>query len=255
MALLTDGNPNDTEALRVYESSMLDVAHVEGIDLDSKLSLATEELSQEVLNFLLDHALSDPQGNERRRVGVSDVVVTRQVKRWHALHTLVLVYRDAYNNQINDRYRKKWEEYRDLAGAAKEQATTFGIGLVPAPIPRAAIPAFGTVPGTMETTTYFVRASWVSASGQEGSPSVLITYQTADASRMTVASVDPPLVATGWNVYVGLSPTALWQQNGTLLAIGQTFTLPAGALLAGRIPGDGQAPESYVAGSSTLRRG
>jgi hypothetical protein len=55
MALLTDGNPNDTEGLRVYETAILDVAHVETIDLDAKLGLATEEVSQEVLNILLGH--------------------------------------------------------------------------------------------------------------------------------------------------------------------------------------------------------
>lgn len=255
MALLTDGNPNDTEALRVYESAILDVAHVEGIDLDLKLGLATEEVSQETLNFLLDHTLSDPQGVARRSVGVSDVVVTPQVRRWHALRTLEVVYRDAYNNQINDRYGKKWAEYRDLAGAAKEQATTFGIGLVAAPVSRAVMPTLGSVPGASDATTYYVRTSWVSASGQEGSPSVLTTHQTADASSLTVASADPPTVAVGWNVYVGLGPTTLRQQNGALQATGQVFALPAGALAAGKIPGDGQAPETYVAGSSTLRRG
>ena len=96
MALLTDGNPNDTEALRVYESSILDVAHVEGIDLDAKLSLATEEVSQEVLNFLLDHAAADPVGSGRRAEGVADVVVTAQVKRWHALHTLAVLATGAW---------------------------------------------------------------------------------------------------------------------------------------------------------------
>ena len=45
MALLTDGNPNDTEGLRVFESAILDVAQVEAIDLDAKLCLATEEIS------------------------------------------------------------------------------------------------------------------------------------------------------------------------------------------------------------------
>ncbi len=255
MALLTDGNPNDTEALRVYESAILDLAHVEGIDLDLKLGLATEEVTQEVLNFLIDRTLSDPQGTARRSIGVADVVVTPQVKRWHALHTLAVVYRDAFNNQINDRYRKKWEEYRDLALGAKEQATIFGIGLVAAPIRKASTPAFGTVPGTAEATTYYARMNWVSVTGQEGSPSTLTTYQTVDASSLTVASVDPPAVAAGWNVYLGLTPTTLRQQNGTLLGTGQVFTLPAGALAAGKVPGDGQAPETYVAGSSTLRRG
>ena len=73
MALLTDGNPNDTEALRVYETAILDLAHVETIDLDAKLGLATEEISQEVLDILLGHTpLSyapayDYQGSVRRR--------------------------------------------------------------------------------------------------------------------------------------------------------------------------------------------
>ena len=99
MALLTDGSPNDTEALRVFETAILNVAHVETIDLDAKLGLATEEISQDVLDVLLDHTRAhDPRGKERRRIGVADVVVTPQMKRWQALHTLAVVYRDAYNN-------------------------------------------------------------------------------------------------------------------------------------------------------------
>ena len=39
--LLTDGNPNKTEDLRVYESAILSVANGEAIDLDVKLGLAT----------------------------------------------------------------------------------------------------------------------------------------------------------------------------------------------------------------------
>ncbi len=50
----------------------------------------------------------------RRAIGVSDVVVTRQMKRWHALHTLEIVYRDAFNNQLNDRYQAKFVEYQEL---------------------------------------------------------------------------------------------------------------------------------------------
>ncbi len=54
--LLTDGNPNATEDLRVYESAILEVANTETIDLGVKLDLATEEISEDVLDFLLDHA-------------------------------------------------------------------------------------------------------------------------------------------------------------------------------------------------------
>ena len=96
MALLTDGDPNDTVALQVYETSILSVAATEAIDLGAKLGLATEEISESVLDILLDHTRSvDPQSNLRRMIGVSDVVVSPQMKRWHALHTLAIVYRDA----------------------------------------------------------------------------------------------------------------------------------------------------------------
>jgi len=92
MALLTDGNPNDTPALQVYEVGILGVANVEGIDLNVKLGLATVELSAIILDVLLDHAWTpDPQTNIRRRTGVSDVVVSPQMTRWHALHTLAIV--------------------------------------------------------------------------------------------------------------------------------------------------------------------
>ena len=80
--MLTDGNPNDTVALTVYETGILDVAATEMINLDSKLTLATEEISEVVLQFLLDHTRTvDPAANlTRRTLGVSDVVVTAQTE-------------------------------------------------------------------------------------------------------------------------------------------------------------------------------
>src|SRR3954471_18682882 len=153
MALLTDGNPNDTEALRVYEAAILDVSKVEMIDLDAKLCLATIEISQDVLDVLLGHAVAYPLrssvGGDRRNIGVSDVVVSPQMRRWHALHSLAVVYRDAYNNQLNDRYKNKWEEYREQARGARERTLEFGIGLVAAPVPRAGTPVLGATAGTL----------------------------------------------------------------------------------------------------------
>jgi len=261
MALLTDGNPNDTEALRVYETSILDVANVETIDLEAKLCLATEEISQDVLDVLLDHTQTQysltqfPLGGDRRRIGVSDVVVSPQMKRWQALHTLALVYRDAYNNQLNDRYGNKWEEYRDLARGGKERTLEFGIGLVATPVPRAAMPSLGTAVGTLAATTYYVQVSWVSAAGQEGSASVVTTFQTTANSLLTVAPQNPPAVAAGWNVYLGPTVSTLTLQNSAPLAIGATFTLPGSGLVAGMSPGEGQTADTYVTGGRILRRG
>jgi hypothetical protein len=256
MALLTDGNPNDPEALRVYETSILDVANVEMIDLDAKLGLATEEVSEDVIDILLDHTRSsDPQSSIRRTVGVSDVVASPQLKRWHALHTLETVYRDAFNNQLNDRYRAKWNEYHELARNARLHTIRFGIGLALNPIPKAKAPTFATVPGTGLATTYYVQVSWVSAAGQEGSPNDLTTFMTAAGSFPVVQAVSPPATGTGWNVYIGTSLTTATLQNSAPIPIGLPFTLPGTGIVTGRPPGNGQAADIYVIGGPSLRRG
>ena len=260
MALLTDGNPNDTEALRVYEAAILDVAKVETIDLDAKLCLATVEISQDVLDVLLGHtraqySLTSSMGADRRKIGVADVVVSPQMKRWHALHAQAVVNRDAYNNQMNDRYKNKWEEYRELARGAKERTLEFGIGLVAAPVPRAGTPTLGAAAGTLAGTIYYAQVSWVAAAGQEGSVSPATTFQTADNTVLTVASVNAPPIAAGWNVYLGPTASTLTLQNSAPLAIGATFTLPGSGLVNGASPGDGQTAEMFVTGGRILRRG
>src|SRR5580692_6858212 len=167
--LLTDGNPNDTEGLRVYESAILAVANTESIDLEAKLTLATEEISEDILGVLLDHTRSsDPQSTIRRTIGVSDVVVTPQMKRWHAVHALEIVYRDAFNNQLNDRYQVKFREYHELSKNAREHTYRFGIGQALNPIPIASTPLLSALPGSLPAATYYVEMTWVSASGQEG---------------------------------------------------------------------------------------
>jgi hypothetical protein len=251
MALLTDGNPNDTEALRVYETAILDVASVERIDLDAKLGLATEEISHEVLGVLVDHDGSQ----SRRSVGVSDVVVTPQMRRWHALHTLTLVYRDAFNNQLNDRYKAKWNEYQTLSRNAKEDAMRFGIGLAANPIPKGGAPVFGFVAGLNPATIYYGQVSWVAVNGQEGAPGDLTAFETPEGSVLTVASGAAPEVAAGFNVYLGIAADTVSLQNTTPMGRGEIFTLPSPILAAGSAPGSGQEADVYIVSGRTLRRG
>ena len=252
---LTDGSPNATEDLRVYESAILDVAHLEMIDLESKLELATEEIAEEVLDFLLDHAGADPQSSARRGKGVSDVVVTRQMKRWHAVHTLEILYRDAFNNQLNDRYQPKFREYRELSRHAREHTFHFGVGLALTVIPQAPPPVMSAVAGLILQTVYYARVSWVGASGQEGLPSEVTTYDAPAGSLPVVQMPDPPPVATGFNIYLGLTPDGLALQNLTPVAVGQSFTLAETGLVAGRAPGDGQSADVYISGFWMMRRG
>ena len=55
--LLTDGNPNDTMICGVRDGDSRR-GDTETIDLDAKLRLATEEISEDVLDILLDHTRS-----------------------------------------------------------------------------------------------------------------------------------------------------------------------------------------------------
>lgn len=254
--LLTDGSPNTAEDLRAYESAILSVANTESIDLGVKLDLATEEVTQDVLDFLLNRSAGiDPLGAGRRNAGVGDVAITRQMKRWHALHTLEVVYRDAFHNQLNDRYKAKFFEYKKQCAQAKVQTFQFGVGLVTRPVPRASAPEFSFAVGPFEAMTYFARVAWVSASGQEGSASEITSYDAPAGSVPVVTAVDAPVNATGFNVYLGVTPEALAKQNASPVAVGAAFTLGSGGLVAGAGPGDGQVPDLYLSGARSLRRG
>jgi hypothetical protein len=67
--------------------------------------------------------------------------------------------------------------------------------------------------------------------------------------------INPPAVATGFNVYLGLTPDGLTLQDAAPVPVGQTFTLPEAGLAAGRAPGNGQAADIYISGAWMLRRG
>jgi len=255
--LLTDGSPNTPEDLLVYESGILGVSSTEMINLDTKLRLATEEISEVVLNILLDQTtVASGLQVTRRALGLSDVVVTRQLKRWHALYTLAIFYRDAYNDQLNDRYLAKWNEYLMLARGAKDITMQYGIGLVTTPVPQAGTPVIGVTPGLLPAAAYYVQITWVSATGAEGNPSCATAYEAPLASLLTVTNgVNVPAVATGFNVYIGLTDCPLTLQNSTPMAIGETFTEASSGLVAGVAAGMGQAPDTYITGGSVLRRG
>jgi hypothetical protein len=254
--LLTDGSPNNDESLRVYESAILQVSDTEFIPLRAKLDLALEEIAEDVLDVLLDHgAPSDPHAATRRMIGVSDVVVTRQMKRWHAVHTLEVFYRDAFNNQLNNRYQAKVSEYHELSVDARNKTYQSGVGLVLIPIPRARMPIFSYVAGLIPETIYYAQVSWVSASGQAGDPSEVTTYDSPAGSLPVVTAVNPPAAATGFNVYIGLAPNTVMLQNSMPVALGGSFTLPSSGLVAGSPPGCGQVPDVYVTGGALLLRG
>jgi len=188
MALFNDGPISDAADLQQYENGILSVASTESIDLGAKIALAQEDVANEVLLFLLRRPLLRYCSMEfRRSIGVSDVVVTLPLQQWHIHRTLALIYRDAYYNQLNDRYEGKWNEYEQLATASEQTYFQIGVGLVANPVPMAPLPALSSAAGTAAGNTFYVAVTWVNAMGDEGAPSDFAQLGTSDGQQLIVS--------------------------------------------------------------------
>ena len=260
MALFNDGPISTAADLQQYENSILTVASTENIDLGSKITLAQEDLANEVVLFLLRRPFSFeylPWGNSPGPAGLrdmTDVVVTDPMRKWHVHRTLALVYRDAYNNQLNNRYQGKWVEYENLAKVSARIYFQIGVGLVADPVPQAAAPTVSSVVGTAAGGTFYVAVTWVGATGQEGAPSEFAQLGTSNGQQLFVTVGNPPQNVTTWNVYVGETPTTLTLQNLDPVAASMGWTMTSG-LNAGVALPTGQQPTWFAVDHRVIERG
>jgi hypothetical protein len=251
MALFTDGNICSTEDLRQYESSILDVASTEGIELEAKLKLAQREIGVAITVFLLEQETGSSHARE-----LNNIVVTDALAQWLSLQSLALTYRDVYNIQNNDRYLGKWKEYERLAEAASARFFQVGVGITADPVAKAALPdCASTGGGTLPLSTYYVQTAWQSAAGSIGAPSEALPVTTNPGTLLTVRAARPPSNAVGWQVYVGQSEDEMRRQTPGPIAIGATWTLPAAGLGPGFDGRPGQTPDLYVTRTREWRRG
>lgn len=139
MALFTDQSVSEVADLISYEANLPEVSSAEGIDLETKIRLAQTEVSTHL------EAVSSRPGNvyyargagwqstgaevNLSRFELRQVVVTPPLKLWHTFQTLAIIYRDAYNRKVNDKYLPKWKEYKELANWASDLLFQTGIGL------------------------------------------------------------------------------------------------------------------------------
>ena len=249
MALFTDGPAASMEDLTAQDSQLLDVASVEGIDVAQKLALAQDELALELDALLTRLSYVDQLFWLAPQPGLGSVVVTPALKLWHTFRSLEMVYSDAYNNQLNDRYAGKRDQFHVRAKWAYETLVAAGIGVASVPVPQAATPAVtaaaAPAPGTpLPVGTYYATVAWVNAGGQDGASAIPATIATTGGSLLVQPADAPPRTAAGWNVYVGTGPDSMALQNGSPIAIGRTWLQPA-VVAAGRPPGPGQRP-SYL---------
>jgi hypothetical protein len=255
MALFIDGPISDAADLQRYENDILSVASAEGIELGAKIILAQHDLADEVLKFLLRRSsCRDSTSAFRRTREVNDVVVSEPMRQWHVHKTLALVYRDAYDNQLNDRYQGKWQEYEKLARASKATCFQIGVGLVADPVPKAPSPTLTGVVGSASGGTFYAAVTWLNAAGQEGSPSDFVQLVTSNGEQLVVAVSGPPDNVTGWNVYVGLSPATVSLQNQGPLIPSSSWTMNSGPNPGARLPA-GQPPSWFIVDHRVIERG
>lgn len=248
MALFTDGIISSAEDLAAHDSSVMAVAATEGIDLSVKAKLAQEEIGVELLALL-------PRTNAAE--ALAGVVVTPPLRLWHVFHTLELVYRDAYNSQLNDRYKGRWEEYRNLAKWATSRLLETGVGIAADPIAQAALPVLtiGPGPGASAEVTYYARVAWVNARGEEGAPGKWKMLSVQPGNSLVVEAIAPPPAARGWNVYVGTGLDSLARQNTTPIAVAQPWMQDGLPTSEGPVPGEGQRASFLRALPRVLQRG
>jgi hypothetical protein len=256
MALFSDGNISTIDDLSAHDTGLMGVAGVEGIDLTRKLALAQEEIGVELMALLPRIEVAAARNSASPALGMENVVVTGPLRLWHAFHSLELVYRDAYNNQLNDRYKGKWEQYRELAGWAAGKLLETGIGVSAEPLAQAEAPRLAAVAGGTagENTAYYARVAWTNTRGEEGAAGPWNLLVVPAGMALSVEAVNPPANATGWNVYVGFAADEQTLQNAVPLAVWAVW-MQAAALESGRKPGDGQRPGYLRAVPRVFQRG
>ncbi len=254
MGLFVDGPASTVDDLADQDAGVLNVAETAGINLSTKLRLASEEIQTE-LRLWLTSRWDSCAGSFEPVLRVEQIVVTPPLKRWQTMHTLALAYRDAYFSLLVDRYQAKWREYAKLAREARENLIANGLGLVADPIAKAAAPLLSTTPGPQSGGTFYARVTWVNAANQEGAPSDASSLLVTDGNLMTVAVTGAPRSATGFNVYAGASLDALPRQNDAFLPITATYLYIPGQNTHGALPGRGQRPDYIRRIARTIPRG
>ena len=254
MALFTDGPPSSIEFMAGLDSQLTSVASTEGIDVRCKLALAYEEIGLDMNALLKRTEMAERPVWAMVKPKLNDVVVTTALRLWHAYRTLELVYADAYNSQLNDRYQGKSEQFQKMANSNRERLIDAGAGMASIPVARAMTPVLAAVPGSLPDNIYYVTAAWVNRVNEEGASAIPAAIATASSS-LSAQMGRVPTNAAGWNAYVGTDPDNLTLQNSSPLDVGVAWVQPVWISATGRKPGFGQEPNYLQALPRTLQRG
>jgi hypothetical protein len=245
MALLIDESVPSVQDLLRCDGSLMDVAGAEGIDLQSKLSMARAAIVTRLQIFLRDRG--------EQPTAIESVVVTEPLERWITLSAISLAFRDGHFRHLSDRYKEKWLLYDKLAENAREDLMRMGIGRTRAPIRRPTIGVTTAVSGSLAEGSYAVAISAVNEAGEESEASEVATLYLSDGGGIRFESPVLMDAALRWNVYAGRTVEDLHRQNETPLA--STSAMVLQSLQNYGRPSKGQQPTIYTNDVRSIRRG
>lgn len=253
MALLTDHELITTRDLLKHENDLLETADRERVEIETKISLAIEEISTET-ETELEKVRSSGAPDIGTAVSLRNVVATPALLRWLKSRALSLFYFACYGNQLNERYKTKFEHYRKASETAKAEYLQRGIGITSSPLPKPGALASEAGTGTATPGAYYFAAAWVNSRGQESALGTAGSLLLETESGFLLRPPAAPENATGWNLYMGRTADETYRQNTVPLAISDTWN-HSGPLLAGEPAGNGQQPDRHLQLQRIFQRG
>lgn len=273
MSLFTDSNLIGISDLQVYEATLSQVASTHNINIDSKTTIALGSIGDRLLARLvragtaawpwvnpatsgLFNIVSMPP-QSTWRFTLDNLVVTPQLRRWISYEILSQIFSEAYNVQLNNRFKEKWMDYSSRSQDAERNYYDLGMGVVYSPLPQPPIATVTPASGPLSAGIITVQTTWTNASGAESILSPLLPVTLLDSSSFSAAMgvAAPPLSATVWNLYVSINGAPATRQNAMPIAWNAVWQLPAGGVVTGPLPLGGQQPDCYVLDPQRSQRG
>lgn len=275
MALFTDSSLITISDLELYESTLSKIASTHNINIESKTAITLAAIGDRLLTRLMrasggyGSALNPVAGTELAVTGfppvsgwrftLDNIVVTGPLKRWISYELLSQTFSEAYNVQLNDRFREKWTYYSAKSKETEQSLYELGIGVVYSPLAQPGIAQAIQGSGQLPDGIVTIQTTWVNAAGQEGCPSPLLPVTLGNSSSLKVGIVSSqptsPASATGWNVYVGANGAVPSKQNDSLLPLNALWSAPASGFIAGAMLPWGQQPDAFVIDTQRQWRG
>ena len=243
--LFTDGTILSIQELREHDNFVLDVASTESIELSSKLAVAQREIGYEIQSFLITRSAGSD---------LHSVVVNPQLRDLLATYTLSIVYRDAYNIHLNDRYLGRWKEFTRASERGLLRLFQNGIGIASIAVPQAPKPSVSISPdGGLAAGMYSIQTAWQHLAGTIGERSIAVLAECSGGSVSVNTGTAPPNIS-GWHVFIADLDASPMRQNPEPLALGSPWT--QGAALRQDLNGpESSGPDYYVRNSGQISRG